>query len=168
MTKIHDNPDILKVSRKGEIEVNGETVPGSNFDDLFKSMVGRKQNVNLPGIGQFLGALRQMGVKTNELSGYEVKEMYKCTKLHGDIKSRLATLRGNEQVGREEASGEDKYFDPFDVQYATPKEHRPSPLISGIPRRKPVLPASTASSSKSHQSGNGYPPGKRPKILYVY
>ena len=168
MSKIRDNPEILRASRTGEIEVNGEPVPGSNFDDLFKSMVGRKQNLNLPGIAQFLGALRQMGVRSNELSGNEVKEIYKGTKPHGGIQSRLAALRGNEQVGTEEALGEDKFFNLDEGAYATPKEHRPQPSTSAIPRRKPAIPAAAASSSKNQQSGKGYPPGKRPKILYVY
>ena len=137
MSKIRDNPDILRASRNGEIEVNGEKIPGSNFDDLFKSMVGRKQNLNLPGIAQFIGALRQMGVRSSELSGSELKEMYKGTKPHGGIQSRLAALRGNEQVGTEEAVGEDKFFDPFEAAYASPKEHRPQPQYSAIPKRKP-------------------------------
>ena len=73
MAKIRDNPEIIRASGTGEIEVNGEPIPGSNFNSLFKSMVGRKQNLNLPGIAQFLGALRQMGVRSSELSGTDVK-----------------------------------------------------------------------------------------------
>jgi hypothetical protein len=166
MTKIRDNPDILKASRTGEIEVNGETVPGSNFNNLFKSMVGRKQNLNLPGIAQFLTALRQMGVKSSELSGQEVKEIYNGLKPKGGIQTRLAALRGGEQVGAEEE--EDKFLDFSEAAYATPTVQRPSPLPSAIPKRKPTIATLGPSTSKAQQSGKGYPPGKRPKILYVY
>jgi hypothetical protein len=168
MSKIRDNPEILRASRTGEIEVNGEVVPESNFDDLFKSMVGRKQNLNLPGIAQFLGALRQMNVRSSELSGFEVREIYKGTKPKGKVQSRLAALRGNEQVGTDEAQGEDKFFDLDEAASAMTKEHRSPLSISAQPRRKLAHSAAAPSTSKNQQSGKGYPPGKRPKILYVY
>jgi hypothetical protein len=59
--------------------------------------VGPKPNLNFPGIAQFLEALRQMRVKSTELSGIKLQELYigdlpKCA-----TRACLATLRGQQQ-----------------------------------------------------------------------
>jgi len=187
MTKIQNHPDILRRTREGEIDINGETISGTNFNELFKSMVGPKPNLNLPGIAQFLGALRQIGVKSTELSGIKLQELYRGAPPKGAPRARLATLRGQQQGIEEEA--EDEEDDSADMSFTTPQARRPTLPPTVIPVTKQSssssgqstsktqqygalmskAPDSGASSSKSsNQSGKGYPPGKRPKILYVY
>jgi hypothetical protein len=97
MTKIQDHPEILRRTRYEEIDINGETISGTNFNELFKNMVGPKLKLNLPGIAQFLGALRQMGVKSTELSRIKLQELYRRAPPKGAPRSRLATLRGQQQ-----------------------------------------------------------------------
>ena len=56
--------------------VFGKVEPGTNFNNLFKSMVGPTRDLNQPGIKKFLEALRRLGVRSNELSGNELQLKY--------------------------------------------------------------------------------------------
>ena len=82
MLKILDNPDVLKRNDQGEIVINGVAEPNTNFIALFSSMVGRVNDLQQPGIDKFLGALGQIGVKCNELSGQSLQRMYSTTPTH--------------------------------------------------------------------------------------
>ena len=81
--KIRDNPGIIDVNKDEEIYVNGVLVPGSNFPTLFANMTARRANLNQPGIGEFLSALRQLGVRNDKLSGRELRKMYGSTPVRG-------------------------------------------------------------------------------------
>ena len=104
MLKIMDHPDILSRNTNGEIIVNGKAEPGTNFDTIFKSLVGRSHDVSQPGFDTFLKALHQLGIRKQEFSGQVVKTRY----------SRRSTLLGPEHSGRlpERRSTEDTNLDP--------------------------------------------------------
>ena len=53
----------------GEMVVLGKAEPATNFNNLFKTMVGPTRDLNQPGIDKFLEPLRRLGVQSNELSG---------------------------------------------------------------------------------------------------
>ena len=54
-------------------------------------MVGRVHNLKQFGIDKFLGALRQIGVKSNELSGQSLQRMYSGTPEHVRVSERPPT-----------------------------------------------------------------------------
>ena len=86
--KILDNPDVLKRNDQGELVINGVPEPTTNFNELFSSMVGRVHDLQQPGIDKFLGALREIGVTSNELSGQSLQRMYSTTLAHVRISER--------------------------------------------------------------------------------
>lgn len=154
LLKILDSPEVLRRNRAGEIVVNGVAEPDTDFDSLFKSMVGPTPHLDQPGVDKFLDALHRIGVKPAELSGKAVKRQYTGSVLHGNPAERLATLRGRiPAAAAAAASGED--------EPNAPPVDKPQRKCVGCP-------------SPKEQSGKGLkrkkvpPPGHRPKILYVY
>ena len=91
MHKIHDNPDVIKRNDQGEFIINGVADPNTDFNALFSSMVGRVHDLKQPGIDKFLGALRQIGVKSNELSGQSLQRMYFSTPAHVRVSETTKT-----------------------------------------------------------------------------
>ena len=89
--KIFDKPDVLKRNNKGELVINGVTEQNTDFYALFSSIIGRVHDLKQPGIDKRLGALRQDGVKSNELSGQSLQRMYSGTTSHVRISDK--TLR---------------------------------------------------------------------------
>ena len=73
---IIEHPDILKRNDARKMVNFGKAKPGSNFNKLFKSMVGLTRDLNQPGIDKFLEALRRLNVRSNELSGKELQLNY--------------------------------------------------------------------------------------------
>ena len=49
LNRITEHPDIFTRNENGEAVVYGDTIPGSNFKSLFKSMVSYEQNLNQVG-----------------------------------------------------------------------------------------------------------------------
>ena len=69
LKKITVHPNIFTKNENGEAVVYGDAIFGSNFQSLFKSMVSNQQNLNQVGIDEFLCALRNIGVKKDDISG---------------------------------------------------------------------------------------------------
>ena len=140
LLKIRDNPGIIKVNKEQEITVNDVHVPGSNFRTLFANMTARRANLNQPGIGEFLSALRQLGVKSDELSGRELRKMYGTSPVRAvhAWQTRLAALHQPSlatagQLERDVAAAEEK-GDEDDEEEAEPALTTPSRFsISGRP-----------------------------------
>ena len=76
LKKITEHPDIFILNENGEAVVYGDTIPGSNFKSLFKSMLSNQQNFNQVGIDEFLHAIRSRGFKKDKISGEPLKIMY--------------------------------------------------------------------------------------------
>ena len=74
--KINKSLEIITANRAGKLVVNGQAVPDSNFALLFRSVFSRTHDMEQPGVNQFLGALRQIGVQDKELRGRVVQEAY--------------------------------------------------------------------------------------------
>ena len=63
-------------------------------------MFSRTHDLEQPGINQFLGALRQLGVHFKELSGRAVQEAYGSPlPPKGNAAARLAAIRGRVPAG---------------------------------------------------------------------
>ena len=150
LSKITEHPDILSRNDAGEIVVLGKAEPGTNFDNLFKSMVARNPNLNQPGLDKFLEALRNMGVRSSDLSSRELQVKYSPPAPAGTSKFQLAALKA-EPLSISKVDSADKNYKAKATSSST------SSSISTIKRKK-------------DQSGTGLtrPPGQRPKILYVY
>ena len=88
MLKILDNPDVIKRNDHGELIINGVADPNTDFNALLSSMVRRVHDQKQPGIDKFLGALRQIRVKSNKLSGQSLQRMYLSTPAHVQVFER--------------------------------------------------------------------------------
>ena len=157
MLKILDNPDVLKRNDQGELVVNGVVEPNTNFNSLFSSMVGHEHDLEQPGIDKFLGALRQIGIKSRELSGKSLQRMYSNTPYH---------VRVSERAPRPKKQQPDFYYDTLGD---SDQEYADTQLLQST--------SSTATQKRevkksSKQTGFGLksfdPPGHRPNILFVY
>lgn len=62
------NLDILTKNKNRQAVFNGNAIPCSKFNKLFKSMVSNQKNLNQVGIDEFLCALRSHNVKKDECS----------------------------------------------------------------------------------------------------
>ena len=90
MRKILDNPDVLKRNDQGKLIINCVALLNTDFNrnSLLSSLVGRVNDLKQPGIDNFLGALRQIGVKSNNLSCHLLERMYSGTPAHVRIFER--------------------------------------------------------------------------------
>ena len=77
--KITQHHDVLTHNNAGEMVVFGKAQPGTDFDNLFKSMVGRTRDLNQPCIKKFLTALKAIEVRSKELSGKAMHTKYSPT-----------------------------------------------------------------------------------------
>ena len=59
---IGNNPQIVCRNNANELEVNGHTVPGSNFDELYAAILSPKISEQITGMTELLDALRQLNV----------------------------------------------------------------------------------------------------------
>ena len=91
--KITEHFDILKRNDAGEMVVVGKAEPGSNFNNLFKSMVGPTREFNQPGIDKFLDDLRRLGVRSNKLSGKQLQLKYEPQVPRGSSQFQLSALK---------------------------------------------------------------------------
>ena len=90
---ITEHPDILKGNDAGEMVVFGKAEPGTNFNNLFTSMVGPTRDLNQFGNEKFLEAPRLIGVRSNKLSGNELQLKYKPHGPRGSSQFQLAALK---------------------------------------------------------------------------
>ena len=153
-----DNLDVIKRNDHGELVING--VADLNTD-LFSSMIGQVHNLKQSGIDKFLGALRQIGVKSNELSGQSLQRMYSGTPEHVRVSERPPRPKKHQPEFYYEYPGESKIEPEYAYSHiyhikttpAKPKgKNKPSKQQTafGI-RHKSVVPL-----------------GQKPKILFVY
>ena len=154
LVKILDNTDVLKRNAQGELVVNGVAEPNSNFNSLFSSMVGRVRNLEQPGIDKFLGALRQIGVKSNELSGQPLQRMYSHTSV---------PVRASVRVPRPKRHQPDYVYEDLHDSDVEPE------FVPGGSNISTTTKSKLKGKKSQQQSGFGLkPPGQRPNILYVY
>ena len=73
--------------------VFGKTKPGTDLDNLFKSMVGCTSDLNQLGIEKFLTALKAIGVRSNKLSGIALHTKYSQPVPRGSSRQQLAALK---------------------------------------------------------------------------
>ena len=93
LTKIRSNPDILSRNEAVEMVVFGKAEPGTDFNNLFKSMVNDTRDLKQPCMNKWLDAVKSIGVKANELSGPEMKNLYSPPLPRGTTRQQLAGLK---------------------------------------------------------------------------
>ena len=109
--KIIKHP-ILTLNDAGEMVVFGKAEPGTDFDNLFKSMVARTRDLNQPGIKKLLTALKAIGVRSTELSSTALHTKYSPPIPRGSSRQQLAALKAE--------PSSIKMDEPLD-KYVTPK-----------------------------------------------
>ena len=162
MLKILDNPDMIKRNDQGELVINGVADPNTDFNALFSRMVGRVHNLKQPAIDKILGALRQIGVKSNELSGQSLQRMYSGTPANVRVSERPPRPKKHQPEFFYENPGESD----IEPEYAYSHLHHitTTPTKYKGKYKKP----------SKQQTGFGLrhksvvPPGHKPKILFVY
>ena len=111
-------------------------------------MVSNQQNLNQVGIDEFLRALRNLGVKKDDISGEPLKIKYSNVEPYSTHQRHSTPTRYED---------EEEYDDKEDIR---PPSHRHR-----------VNQDKKTSSSSLPQNGKGYvhkPPGRKPNNLYVY
>ena len=153
LKNIHKNPEILTRNENGEAVVYGESIPGSNFKFLFKSMVSNQQDLHQVGIDDFLRALRSLGIKKDDISGEPLKNKL----------SNVAPYVAHQR-------------------HLTSAKHEPDNLevagdnIEELVQQNPKQRVHKPTKRSSLQVGKGYihkpilrkPPGRKANILYAY
>ena len=74
---IGNNSQIIHRNDSNELEVNGNAVPGSDFDQLYTAVLSPKGSQQMAGMTDLLGALRQLNVKSKDILSNSVKAAYK-------------------------------------------------------------------------------------------
>ena len=93
-------------------------------------MFSRTHALEQPGINQFLGAQRLIGVHIKELSGRAVQAVYGSPlPPRGDAAARLAAFRGRVRAGGGD-DGVDNQGDKDDDRFVTPVAQRPRPFAA--------------------------------------
>ena len=156
--KITQHPYVLTRNDAWEMVAFGKAQPGTDFDNLFKSMVGLTRDLNQPGIEKFLTALKAIGVRSKELSGKALHTKYSPPVPRGSSRQQLAALKAE--------PSSIKMAELFE-KYVTPK-HSSSSSSSSPSSLKRKNSSDAVKSQEGKGLKNFMPPRRRDKILYVY
>ena len=92
MDIIGNNPQIICRNDSTELEVNGHSVPGSNFDQLYAAVLSPRGSQHMAGMTKLLGALRQLNVESKDIVSNPIKEAYES------VAARSGPLRHNDNA----------------------------------------------------------------------
>ena len=92
MDIISNNPNIIRRNDQTELEINGQAVPGSNFNELYAAILTPKRSQHMVGMTELLGALRQLNVESKDIVSAQIKFAYEIGA------SRFGPLRHNEKA----------------------------------------------------------------------
>ena len=162
MLKILANPYVPKRNDQGELVINGVAEPNTDFNTLFSSMVGRVHDLQQPGIDKFLGALRQIGVKSYDLNGQSLQRIYSSTPAHVRISERTPRFKKHQF----EFIYEDTNESDIEPEYAYSHLHHIKTTPANTKRNDKKLTNQQTAFGHSHKSV--VPPGNTTKILFVY
>ena len=156
--KLTQHFNVVTRNDNGEIVVFGKAVPGTHFDNLYKSMVGRTRDLNQYGIKKFLTALKEIGVCSKELSGKALHTTYLRPVPLGSSRHQLAALKAKPSSIKMAELLE---------KYVTPK-HTPLSSSSSPSNLNRKYYSNAVNSQERKGLKKFMPPGRRAKILYVY
>lgn len=159
MFKITNRPEIMTSNENGELVYNGQAIANSNFEELFTSLFKSKSNVNHIGMAQFFSGLRQLDISPNEFSSANAIKAYHArpnttgplNNYELAIQKPIATPKRKNKKKAHHHKDKDTPGDEFAPTHELRRTPPPSPKML---LRK--------------QKGLGFPPGNRPRILYVY
>ena len=159
MFKITNRPEIMTSNENGEFVYNGKAIPDSNFEELFTALFKQKANTNHVGMSQFFSGLRQLDISPNEFSSAYAIKAYKARpnttgplqNYELAIQKPIATPKPKHKKKSPHLKDQESPGEEFYPKHELQRTPSPSP--------KMVL---------RKQKGYGFPPGKRPRILYVY
>ena len=93
--------------------------PGTNFNNLLKSMVNDTRDLKQPGMDKWLDALKTIGVKANELSGQELNNIYSPPLPRGTTRQQLAALKTEPSTVHK--------FEPKESSTSSPSRNKKKP-----------------------------------------
>jgi hypothetical protein len=159
MDLIGNNPNIIRRNDDNEMEVNGHAVPGTNFDELYASLLYVHGTQHLPGMREMIGALRQLNVESEDIVSHPIKAAYESGV------PRTGPLHHNEKAvpkapkPKPQPKSKRKSTSQFENEEMGPPKHETrSTTKYNMPRK--------GLTSNTNQSGKGI--SLPPRILYVY
>ena len=73
---VDGNPGLISKNKKGELVLEGKTIPNSNFDDLVRNLYYSARSQNLTGRPQFLSTLKSISVPLKLIKSKDVQKTY--------------------------------------------------------------------------------------------
>ena len=162
MHKILDNPNVIKRNDQGELVLNGVDEPTKNFNALCFSMVKWVHDLLQPGIDTFLGAVRKLEVKSNELTGQSLQRMYSSTPAH----VRISEITPRPRKHQPEFIYEDPGESDIELEYAYSQFHHIKTTPAKTKRKNQR--STTQQTCFGLRKMSVLPPGQKPKIPFVY
>lgn len=147
---IAENPKLVKSNRAGELVIKNKAVKGTNFNDIIKSLLTGEKVDSTPGVSDFVRGIQSLNLSDkNFTSTHLLDQLYQS--------SPSVTISKFKQSTKSSPSH-------FGFTSITPPPPPPSPTTTSSSSFKSKI--STRKSQKGH--GIHYPPGKRPRILWLY
>ena len=129
------------------MSVQGKVIRGSKFDEIMRNMYVRNQSHNLTRLTDLMSALRRVNVPTHFLSNKDAIAILKPTSTSKATPSRPVKT-------------------PFHVPHKRRKQV--SPASPTQVRSSQLVESEEGETFHSPQEGKGRPPGKRPRVLFLY
>ena len=181
LNKISESPGVIRANEEGELVVNGDPVPRSNFVKLVRSLfASRKPNAaNMVGLNELFAGLRQLQVTPAAFSSSAMRALYNPEQVV--TRDREPGIYAGGEVQQTGKGGIFSKTHSSKPKIKYPKlEHVPLLSDNSLQDEQDyedlyVNPAfehhKDKKKKKQEQKGRGasaHPPGARPNILYVY
>ena len=183
------HPGLLDKNAQNEAVVDGRTIAGSNFDDLIHNLYVHKQSDNLTGVFDLTTALVKANLSHTLLSNHRFIDLMNPPPLVPPLASTSTTSLHSDQPpllrvhAKRARSGSSHSRTP--TKSTSKHKHAKKPeKYSWLSSAASILPFGSSTSHTDmpaleddpefstpevKQSGSGrHPPGKRPRILYLY
>jgi hypothetical protein len=160
MFKITNRPNILTSNNLGELVFNGVTVPNSNFEQLFSALFKSRSDPHIVGMNEFFKGLRQLNIEPREFTSNSIKTAY---------------IEPPPKTGPLQHYEEAVPITPPSSKKKKAKKGKKTPVVKEegfVPKKEltrtpPGSPPIPINQWKKKITGKGFPPGIRPRILYV-
>ena len=70
------NPEVISKNEQNELVVNGQAVPGSSVNKLYKALFTSNGSAKTTGMPELLNGLRQLNIGSDELVSVPIKKAY--------------------------------------------------------------------------------------------
>ena len=77
-TAISKNPGVIRANQDGELVVNGDAVPNSNFFELIRTLFTKRRPIgpHMVGMNELFAGMRQLNISPETISSKQLRSMY--------------------------------------------------------------------------------------------